>query len=166
MNVHIETEIAAPAHLVWQILAHEFASIETWSRTVTRSRALTVDELPADVRVDPRAPVAARQTSSAFVTAREYFLTFDDPGRTFTFAALDLPFFLSRAENTSRVEETGPGTSRVVFDVVMDLWGPFALGSGLLKARFTRAMRAVHDDLGSEAERRVGVPADEVGAAG
>ncbi|TNE85056.1 MAG: SRPBCC family protein [Deltaproteobacteria bacterium] len=154
MHVHIETEIDAPAQVVWQVLAHEFGTIETWSSTVVSSRALTVDELPDDARVDPAAPVAARQTTSAFVTAREYFTAFDDAGMVFTFAALDLPFFLTRAMNTSRVEALDAGRSRVTFDVDMVLWGPFALGSGLMKARFTKAMRAVHADLKAESERR------------
>lgn len=152
MHVHIQTEIDAPARHVWGVLAHDFAKIAAWSSTVVRSRALAAHDLPHDVVVDQRAPIAGRQTESAFVTAREYFVAYDDDAMQFTFDALDLPFFLLRARNTTRVNATGAQTSRVTFDVDMKLWGLFALGSGLMKARFTRAMRSVHADLTRHAE--------------
>ena len=122
---------------------------------MTSSRALAQPDLPTHAVADRRAPVAGRQTTSAFATLREYFTRFDDAGMAFTFATLDLPFFLTRAENTTRVLATSDRTSRVVFDVEMDLWGPFALGAGRMKSRFTRAMQAVHADLRRVAEARV-----------
>lgn len=146
-RVHVETDINAPAEQVWDVLAHRFETIDEWSSTVESSSAVVADELPAGLHPDPRAPVAARQTTSAFATLREVLTAFDDEGMQFTFAALDLPFFMDHAINTTRVESTGSGSSRVVFDVRMRLRGPFALFGGLMRSRFGRAMRAVQDDL-------------------
>lgn len=153
MHVHVESEISAPASQVWKILAHQFGDIATWSSTVETSRKVDQAELPEGVVADPRAPVAARETKSAFVTAREYFVDFDDEAMVFTFGALGLPFFLKKAENTSRVESIDDGSCRLTFDVQMDMWGPFALLSRLMKKRFTRAMNTVHADLKAYAEQ-------------
>lgn len=152
MLVQIETEIDAPARHVWGILAHRFAGIDVWSGTVETSREMEASEIPPAVTAAPRAPVAGRVTKSAFIVAYEVLTNFDDPAMTFTFDTVRLPLMLQKAENTTRVEPTGPRTCRVVFDVTLEMWGPFALGEGWLKGRFTKAMDAVHGDLKRHAE--------------
>ena len=147
MNVHVETAMNAPASAVWDEWAVRFGDIARWSSAVEESRSLRRDELPGDVSVDSRAPVAGRQTTSKFATAREYFTNFDADAMTYTFGTLDLPKILSSATHTSTVVATGEGTSRLVTDVEMILWGPFKIMQGVLKKRFGKVMEGLHAEL-------------------
>ena len=62
MQVHIETEINAPADRVWGILAHQFADMADWTTTLSESRVVDVSELSGGIKIAHNAPVPARET--------------------------------------------------------------------------------------------------------
>ena len=73
MQVHIETEINAPAEKVWQILAHQFADMADWTTTLSESRVVDSSELPKGLKIASNAPVPARETTSSCQSNRSYF---------------------------------------------------------------------------------------------
>ena len=64
-----------------------------------------------------------------------------------TFAGLGLPRIVRQALDTQHVKDLGDGTSLVSFEVRMDLVGPFALLSPLLRRRMARTFSGVLEDL-------------------
>ena len=151
MDVHIETPINAPAERVWGILAHDFANVAHWAAGVKWSEAATADEAPADFDLAPTAPIPGRTTDAGLVL-KEFFTAFDDDGMQFTFRAAGLPRIIRLSQNTSTVVPTGAETSTVVFDIHMELVGPFALLAPVLKRRLAKGLAPVQHDLKVYAE--------------
>lgn len=146
MNVHLETEIAAPADKAWAVLGTDFAGIDHWSTVVTTSRPIAGDEVPPGLTVAESAPVPGRETKTK-VTLIEVLTEFDDAGRSLTFVGVGLPPIVNRAENTQSIVETGQDSSKVVFDVEFDFRGPFRLLSPLMAKRMSATFGDVQKDL-------------------
>lgn len=147
MQVHIETEINAPAEKVWQILAHQFADMAEWTSTLSESRIVDVSELPQGLKIAPNAPVPARETTSSFAKAIEVISDYSEEKMELTFEAANLPAILSTAANTQRVIPHGENKSMITFDMDIGLRGIFKLMRPILSRRFQKTMSSVQREL-------------------
>ena len=127
MQLHLETEIAAPAQRVWEVLAHNFASIDQWASVVDKCRPMDRGEVPDGWTVAPGVPVPGRVTTTKFATAKEVLVEYSEADREFTFDTADLPRILKMAKNHSKVSEVGPNQSVVSFDIEIVPTGPARL---------------------------------------
>ncbi len=148
MQVHIETEINAPAEAVWQILAHQFADMAVWTDTLVESRVVDLSELSEGITIATNAPVPARETTSSFAPkAIEVIKEYSEEKMELTFEAANLPPILSKAANTQRVIAKGPNQCLVTFDLNIGLKGIFKLFEPILKRRFHSTMSKVQGEL-------------------
>lgn len=152
MQVHIETQINAPAEKVWRILAHQFADMADWTNTLSKSRVVDKSELPAGMKIAPNAPVPARETTSSFAKAIEVISEYSEENMELTFHAANLPPFLSSAANTQRVIAKGDNKSLLTFDMKLGLKGIFKIMTPILKRRFQNTMGGVQRELKAYAE--------------
>ena len=156
MELHIETEIDAPATKVWKILAHQFGDIADWTATVKASRVVNADNYPEFIAAST-APVSARETITSFATAVEIITDYSEEKMQLTFDAVGLPPFMSTAQNTQRVIAKGPEKSVVSFDFNIGLKHIFNVMTPLLKSRFHKTMGGLQHELKQYAE--TGTPA-------
>ncbi len=91
MDIHIETDINAPADDVWAVLGSRFAEIASWSSTVQSSRPLASEDVPPGFTVAAEAPVPGRETTTRAGTLREFLTEYSDSERVLTFRADGLP---------------------------------------------------------------------------
>ncbi|MEM7110925.1 MAG: SRPBCC family protein [Chloroflexota bacterium] len=147
MQVHIETEINAPAEKVWQILAHQFADMADWTTTLSESRVVEPHELPKGLKVAASAPIPARETTSSFAKAIEVISDYSERDMELTFEAANLPPFLSTATNTQRVTARGNDKCLLTFDMNLGLKGVFKILGPVLKRRFQNTMGGVQREL-------------------
>ena len=152
MQVHIKTKINAPAEKVWQILAHQFDDIATWSSIVNESRRLSAGEIPAGFTPAPSAPVLGRETVSPALKAKEIITHYSEEKMELTFEAADLPPIMTYADDVQRVIPNGPNQCIVTFDIRMEPWGPLKIFNPILKGRFAKTMGGVQQDLKQYAE--------------
>lgn len=152
MDVHIQTEINAPAGKVWEILAHHFADIAIWSSTVSASHAVEAADLPQNYRADPDAPVAGRSTTTPLATMIEVITRYSEANRELTFAAAGLPSLLAEARDTQRVIAQSPDRCIVTFDIHVESRGIFKLFNPIVQRRFKTMMTVVQQDLKRYAE--------------
>ena len=144
VRVHLERAVDAPADQVWAFLGEDFARFD-WVDGL-ESRALLEGEVPADMTVDPDAPVPGRVVLGGRGEQLQVLVDFDADGRTFTFRAGDPPGLLSYAHNQHTVVDLGGGRSRVDIDVVLVPRGVARLlMKGRLEAKFTEYMVAYLD---------------------
>lgn len=146
-EVHIETEINAPAAEVWAVLAHEFAEIDKWSSTVRGSRVIDISEVPEGYEVAPSAPIPGRETASPAGTFREIFTMYSDEQMELTFQADGLPSIITYMADTQRVIPLDDGRSLVTFDVTMAVSGIFRVFGPILKGRFASTFGLVQEEL-------------------
>ena len=147
IDVHIETEINAPADEVWKVLAHQFSEINQWSATVEKSWAVDASDVPAGFEVAPDAPVAGRVTISPVLEATEILTMYSDENKEFTFRAAGLPFFVNLIQNTQRVVPIDDENSMITFDVHMEPSGIFKVINPILASRFGGTFGQVQQDL-------------------
>lgn len=152
MDVHIETQINAPADKVWDILGRRFAEIAQWASVVESSRAAESSEVPTDFEVDPSAPVPGRVTTTRLGTLTEILVKYSDDSREFIFKGANLPPIFSLAQNHSRIVEQGPDQSVVMFDITIEPRSIFKLFSPVLRRRFNATWGGVQRDLKRYAE--------------
>lgn len=146
MQLHLEQEINAPADAVWGVLGGEFADIASWASVVKASRPIDVGEVPASITVASTAPVPGRETTTK-ATLREILTAYSDEERSLTFEGAGLPKIVRLARNVQSVQETGPSTCKVVFDVQFDFAGPFGFLASPMKRRMTKTFGDVQTDL-------------------
>ncbi|MCP4424963.1 MAG: SRPBCC family protein [Chloroflexi bacterium] len=151
MELHIETEINAPAEKVWEILAHQFGDMADWTTTLSESRVVDASKYP-ELKAAPTAPVPARETTSSFAKAVEIITKYSEEKMQLTFDAVGLPPFMSSARNTQRVIAEGPDKSVISFDFRIGLKHIFNIMSPLLKRRFNKTMGGVQRELKFYAE--------------
>ena len=154
MHLTLETEIDAPAPVVWEILAHEFADIANWSSIVDRSRPITVDEIEAELVPHPMAPVPGRETVSKVLTAREVLVDYSDRDMALTFEADGLPRVMKRAVDRQSVASIGDGRSKVSFEIDIDVAAPLRPFAPLMKRRMASSFGTVQSELRAAAESR------------
>ena len=152
MQVHIETEINAPAEKVWQILAHQFADMADWTNTLSESRIVDKNELPKGLKIAANAPVPARETTSSFAKAIEVISDYSEEKMTLTFEAANLPPILSTAANTQRVVAKDANNCLITFDMNIGLKGVFKIMTPVMKRRFQSTMGKVQQELKIYAE--------------
>lgn len=153
-EIHIETEINAPAEDVWAALAHEFAEIDKWSSTVSESRAIDASEVPDGWEVAPTAPIPGRETTSPAGAFREIFTMYSDENMEFTFRADGLPSIIAYMADTQRVIHLAEGRSLVTFDVTMEAKGSFKVLGPILKGRFASTFGLVQEELKAYVEAK------------
>ena len=151
MELHLETEINAPAEKVWEILAHQFGDMADWTETLSESRVVDAGQYP-DIKAAPTAPVPARETTSSFAKAVEIITEYSEDNMQLTFEAVGLPPFMSSARNTQRVISKGANKSVITFDFRIGLKHIFNLMSPILKSRFSKTMSGVQRELKHYAE--------------
>ncbi len=151
MELHIETEINAPAEKVWEIIAHQFGDMADWTKTLSESRVVDADKY-SEFKAAPTAPVPARETTSSFAKAVEIITAYSEKQMELTFDAAGLPPFMSYARNTQRIISKGSNKSVVSFDFHIGLKHIFNLMSPLLKSRFRKTMGGVQRELKFYAE--------------
>jgi len=135
MELHIETEINAPAEKVWEILAHQFDDIADWSKTVRESRAIDSDEMPVGFTPASNAPFPGRETVTAVATLQEIIIDYSEENKELTFAGAGLPSFFVHAKDRQRVIPQSPDKCLLTFDVDIKLRGVFKLMEPILKRR-------------------------------
>ena len=146
-EVHIETEIDAPAEEVWAVLAHEFADIDKWSSTVDESRVIDMNEVPEGWAVAQGVPVIGRETTSSAGTFREIFIMYSDEKMELTFRADGLPSIIARMTDTQRVIALDDDRSLLTFDVSMEASGIFKALGPVLSGRFASTFGLVQEEL-------------------
>ena len=151
MELHIETEINAPATKVWEILAHQYGNIADWTATLSESRIVDASDYP-EFEAASTAPVPARETTSSFAKAVEIITDYSEDKMQLTFDAVGLPPFMSSAKNTQRVIAKSPNKSVLSFDIRVGLKHIFNLMSPLLQSRFNKTMSGVQRELKLYAE--------------
>lgn len=147
MDVHISTEINAPAEKVWKILAHQFGDIAEWTPVVKSSRAITAEQIPPGLTAAASAPVPARETASPAGTFTEVVTMYSEDSMEFQFDAAGLPPIFSEAIDVQRVIPKGDDQCTVTFDITMTPRGPFKLFNPILKKRFGSTMSRVQQHL-------------------
>jgi hypothetical protein len=139
-----DTIINAPADLVWQVVAHDFAEIGAWASVITASRT------NADAVVSAaEAPVGSRicETGSRFPQLEETILAYDEGSRTLTYAAIGLPAFVTGARVRWEVSAFGDARARASVVASMQLSGLGRLLGIPLRFGLTRGYKRTLDDL-------------------
>ncbi|MEM7115543.1 MAG: SRPBCC family protein [Chloroflexota bacterium] len=153
IEFRVETEIDAPAEVVWQILAHEFGDIADWSETVSESRVLTADEVPAELVADPDAPFPARETvAGPGARVIEVLTEYSEEEMVFTFEGTNLPFILAFAKDKQSVTSISADKSLVAFEVTMEPPAYLRVLNPVLESRFATAFKGVQEELKVYAE--------------
>jgi hypothetical protein len=146
----LERDINAPADKLWRILGDGFADIDQWYSLVSESRAFE-GEIPEGLMVAPEAPVPGRVTVTSLATATEILTAYSNAERTFTFDALDMPFFIKVARNTTTVRESGDGAVATML-LEIELLGPFKVMNEAMAKRMTKSLGGVLEELKHYAE--------------
>ena len=147
MDVHIETEINAPASAVWKILAHQFTEMAEWTETLSESRPLMASEIPAGFTPAPDAPSPARETTSSFAKAIEVIVEYSEEDMRLCFDTANLPFILTSASNTQSVVSLGENKSKVMWDLVIEMRGVFKIMGSLMSNRFQKTFSSIQKEL-------------------
>lgn len=146
MHLRLEQRIDAPASSVWQVLGPQFADIAEWSTFVKTSRALEPSEVPSSIDVPASAPVGGRETTTKAKLV-EVLTAYSDEDHTLTFEGVGLPRIITRASDVQSVVAEGPDASTVVFEIDVDLAGPFAMFGPIVKRRMARTFADLQLDL-------------------
>lgn len=154
IEIHLETEIDAPAEEVWQILAHQFGDIADWSATVNESRSLTMDEIPDGFDAVPNAPAPARATvAGPGISLTEVITMYSEEAMELTFEGTNLPpLVFEYAKDTQRVIPVSANQSLLTFDVSVKTRGIFKAVNPLLARRFAASFGTVQQELKVYAE--------------
>ena len=148
VNIHVETDINAPAEEAWDILGRQFADIDKWSSTVESSRIPGQEEIPEGLVPASEAPVPGRITVSKVVEATEILVDYSEQQREFTFRATGFPsFMVSYMANTSKLFERGPAKSTVVFDAELRFTAPFFFMKPIMQSRMTSMFGVLQGEL-------------------
>jgi len=116
MKLTSQTIVNAPADKVWAIVAHDFAKIGEWASGVAQSKINTSADVPVGATVGGRVC-----SVPGFGEIRETFIDYDEAGKTFTYAATGMPFFVTSAHNSWYVRAVDANTSDVSFQAEMKL---------------------------------------------
>ncbi len=154
MELHIETEINAPAEKVWEILAHQFAEIGEWSSTVKESRELSAGEIPSRFIPASNAPALGRETiAGPGVKLKEVITEYSEEKMELTFEGIDLPpLVFNSGKDTQSVISKGSNKCLLTFDVDMQPRGIFKVINPLLKRRMGSTFGAIQKELKVHAE--------------
>lgn len=152
MDVHIETEIDAPASTVWNILAHQFTEMAAWTETLSESRTLAASEIPTSFKPAPDAPSPARETTSSFAKAIEIIVEYSEEDMRLRFDTANLPFILKSASNTQSVVSLGENKSKVMWDLAIEMRGIFKIMGPLMSNRFQKSFGGIQQELKYYAE--------------
>jgi len=116
MKIERTLTINAPIVRVWQVVAHDFASVGEWASNVDESVVNINASTPNGATVGGRVCDVP-----GFGQLEETFIEYDEVGKTFTYDATGLPFFVKHAQNTWKVEAIDEQTTRVSFSADMAL---------------------------------------------
>jgi Polyketide cyclase / dehydrase and lipid transport len=106
--------ISAPVERVWQVLAHEFSEVGSWSSAVASS-------LPAEGDGPDGSPVGGRICSTpGFGDLEETITHYSEDDRELTFEVSGMPSFVTFARNETTVRPVGVDRSEVTFRTTME----------------------------------------------
>jgi carbon monoxide dehydrogenase subunit G len=106
--------INAPVDQVWQVLAHEFSEVGSWSSAVASS-------LPAEGDGPGDAPISGRVCSTpGFGDLDETITHYSEKDRELTFEVSGMPSFVTLARNETTVRPVGSDRSEVTFRTTME----------------------------------------------
>lgn len=112
--------IAAPADVVWEVVAHRFDRVGEWATAIRASLPLPG---PPDAEGAPVAGRVCRTGLAMIPEVTERIIAYDDAARTLTYQAELLPRLLPSAQNTWRVEAVGDSRTRVSLQATVQVRG-------------------------------------------
>lgn len=116
MKIASQLTINAPADQVWKVVAHDFAKVGEWASGVAHSKINTAAEVPHGATVGGRVC-----SVPGFGELTETFTDYDEKGKTYTYEATGMPFFIKSAFNSWTVRAIDAQTSQVSFEAEMNL---------------------------------------------
>lgn len=159
MEVIVDTQVDAPAEVVWALLAHRFADIADWFSDVESSRATQPHELAGMVPA-PEAPVPGRVTVSRIVRATEGITEYSEAERRFAFEAVGLPRLVVPAmKSTTTVTASGPAGCLLRMHAELTFAPLFQPLSFVMRRRMGAMYRRLGAELKSRVERPLGLGA-------
>ena len=150
VQIRDEIDVAASADHVWEVLGHGFAHVDGWATAIVASSPLTGPGAPDG------APVAGRVCRTGMRLAPEVserLTDWDDTTMTLSYAADELPRFLSAATNRWSVVLVGPDRCRVRTEAAVEPRGILGrLLLPVLRVQLRRVSGQFLDDLRVRAE--------------
>ncbi|MEM7348638.1 MAG: SRPBCC family protein [Chloroflexota bacterium] len=148
MKLSQDLTINAPVDRVWGIVAHDFDKIGEWASGVAHSTT------NAEAVIPDGASVGGRVCSvPGFGDIHETFTAYDEEGKTFTYDATGLPFFVRRAENGWTIKAVGANRTRVSFSADMTLMPVIGTLMGIpMKSQMTKLLKNAVEELKHYAE--------------
>lgn len=141
MQFQKEITIEADADRVWEVVAHEFDSVGTWSSAVQASSA------NLDAAVPEGATVGGRVCATDFGDLKETFTSYSEADMRFTFVVTGMPGFITHAQNTVAVRPAGPGAARVSLEITMDTNAVGKLMGPMFAIKLKSTLNTLLDEL-------------------
>jgi len=145
--------INAPAEKVWDILAHKFADVGTWARSISHSVAN--HDLP---KVN-NSPVGGRLCNTSIGKISEEFTAYDEEKMTFSFKGVITSKMFTNVISTNLVTPIDENTSKVTVTPGIDLTMIGTLMYPMIKMSLSKTINEVLSDLKYFAEN--GKPSPE-----
>lgn len=142
---------------LWEVIGPGFARVGEWATPIPHSQENA--HLASDAAAG--APCAARvceTTVKGFAAIDETITAYDATRRTLSYRVAGLPRFVKEMGNTWRVDEVGPGRTRVSLQARMRVAGAGILMSPMLRWTMYRTARVTLEDLKHYVERGVASP--------
>lgn len=108
-------QIDASVDQVWQVVAHEFDRVGTWSSAVASSGPNVEAAIPDGASVGGR--ICA---TPGFGDLKETFTSYSEENKQFTFVVTGMPSFITLAQNTVRVRPIDNGTAEVSLQIQLE----------------------------------------------
>lgn len=149
-------QIDATADRVWEVVAHEFDRVGSWSSAVASSGPNLDAAVPEGAHVGGR--VCA---TPGFGDLKETFTSYSEENKQFTFVVSGMPSFITLAQNTVRVRPTGSDSADVSLHIQMEtnavglLMGPvFAIKLKATLNTFLEELKAYIEEGEVSAKKR------------
>jgi len=149
-------QINAHEDRVWEVVAHEFDRVGTWSSAVASSGPNLDAATPEGATVGGR--VCA---TPGFGDLKETFTKYSEANKQFTFVVTGMPSFITLAQNTVHVRAAGSDKSTVGLHIQMEtnaigkLMGPmFAIKLKATLNTFLEELKAYIEDGEVSAKKR------------
>jgi hypothetical protein len=145
MELRNEISIDAPAHRVWEALGERFMHVGEWAAPITSS--CPVGDSTPDVGVTRACTIAAFGPVKPGVI-KERLTAFDRARMTLEYEALEeMPSFVTRAVNRWSVVPQGDDHAIVRIHATLELRGPVALVSCLIRWQLQSGGARVAEEL-------------------
>ncbi len=141
MEFSKEITINAPAEKVWDILAHQFADVGSWARSISES------SVNRDAQNVGNSPVGGRVCSTSIGHISEEFIDYDEEGMTFSFKGVITSKMFTSVISTNLVTAIDDNTSKVTVTPSINLTPLGMLMYPLIKMNLSKTINEVLLDL-------------------